>query len=101
MTAELAELRSQLIELERHCVERYEGFPEKPWISRLVLKSGHAQRMCQHFAAGEVKFGEDMRYRQRQYMRTFRLERQTKPKQLIEEMQGIQRKILGQNYLTR
>ena len=54
--------------------------------------------MCGHFSAGEVKYGEELRYRQRNFMRGFQLEKQPKMKDLVEEMQEEQRKVLGEKY---
>ena len=98
MDNDLKVLRGKLKSLESHCVHHYEGFKEKPWLSKLILNTGNAQRMCGHFSAGEVKYGEELRYRQRNFMRGFQLEKQPKMKDLVEEMQEEQRKVLGEKY---
>ena len=89
-------LQKKLKEVENHCVDRYEGFPEKPWISRLILKS-RADSRCFKMSQGEVQLGDDIRRRQTSYVKTIKSVTQDSTPKLVHELRTVQKGILGED----
>ena len=89
--------QKRLKEVEEHCVDRYEGFPEKPWISRLILKQP-VDKACYRMSQGEVQAGDDIRELQQMYIPDdYRAleKRGRKTMEMVHEMRNMQREILG------
>ena len=104
-------LQKKLKDVEKHCVERYiplemyktsihkvgrnvmicnvfyEGFPEKPWISRLILKS-RADSKCFRMSQGEVQLGDEVRVKQAKYVKTIKSVPQDSTPKLVHELQN-------------
>lgn len=97
MDEDVESFQKRLKQVEEHCVDHYEGFPEKPWISRLVLKQP-VDKICYRMSQGEVQAGDDIRVKQDFYMPSEYKSLDRSPKknmELVHDMRQVQREILG------
>ena len=100
MEKDLKILEFRLKEVENHCIEKYEGFREKPWINRLVLKKP-VDRIC-YMSQGEVQIGDEIRGLQEGYIPDEYRAIDRNPRsngQLVLDMREVQREVLGEDFV--
>jgi len=99
MKNDLKEFRKLLKKTEESCVEYYDSFDMKPWVSRIELKKDSGES-CSKLSWGEVKFGDYIRSLQSNDVR-LKPSKQLSYKQLVSGLQNAQMNILGKEIISK